>query len=73
MCPTADEIGTNGVRHTNGTNGSNGANGGHPGYTGINTSSTPRNAKNPYLPPQDFISNVSRFKIIESTLREGEQ
>lgn len=29
--------------------------------------------RNPYAPVQDFLSNVSRFKIIESTLREGEQ
>ncbi len=28
---------------------------------------------NPYAPVGDFLSNVSRFKIIESTLREGEQ
>ena len=28
---------------------------------------------NPYAPVPDFLSNVSRFKIIESTLREGEQ
>lgn len=28
---------------------------------------------NPYAPVQDFLSNVSSFKIIESTLREGEQ
>lgn len=28
---------------------------------------------NPYKPVGDFLSNVSRFKIIESTLREGEQ
>lgn len=28
---------------------------------------------NPYKPVGDFISNVSNFKIIESTLREGEQ
>ncbi|KAF2763889.1 homocitrate synthase [Teratosphaeria nubilosa] len=28
---------------------------------------------NPYAPVQDFLSNVSNFKIIESTLREGEQ
>ncbi|KIW08422.1 homocitrate synthase, mitochondrial [Verruconis gallopava] len=31
------------------------------------------NPNNPYAPPQDFLSNVDRFKIIESTLREGEQ
>lgn len=30
-------------------------------------------ASNPYAPVQDFLSNVSNFKIIESTLREGEQ
>ena len=28
---------------------------------------------NPYAPVGDFLSNISRFKIIESTLREGEQ
>ncbi|KAI4094288.1 MAG: hypothetical protein L6R37_007278 [Teloschistes peruensis] len=28
---------------------------------------------NPYAPVGDFLSNVSKFKIIESTLREGEQ
>ncbi|KAK4186386.1 HMGL-like-domain-containing protein [Podospora australis] len=28
---------------------------------------------NPYQPVGDFLSNVGRFKIIESTLREGEQ
>jgi hypothetical protein len=31
------------------------------------------NANNPYAPVQDFLSNVDKFKIIESTLREGEQ
>ena len=30
-------------------------------------------SRNPYQPVGDFLSNVSRFKIIESTLREGEQ
>ncbi|KAI4786752.1 homocitrate synthase, partial [Aureobasidium sp. EXF-8845] len=29
--------------------------------------------KNPYQPVGDFLSNISNFKIIESTLREGEQ
>lgn len=33
----------------------------------------PRNPRNPYQPTGDFLSNISRFKIIESTLREGEQ
>jgi homocitrate synthase len=70
MCPTADEVETT----TNGINGhTNGTNGAHPGYTGINVSSAPRNPRNPYMAPTDFISNIGRFKIIESTLREGEQ
>lgn len=33
----------------------------------------PVNSNNPYAPVQDFLSNVDKFKIIESTLREGEQ
>lgn len=34
---------------------------------------TPLNTRNPYQPVPDFLSNVNSFKIIESTLREGEQ
>jgi homocitrate synthase len=30
-------------------------------------------ASSPYAQMQDYISNVNRYKIIESTLREGEQ
>ena len=31
-------------------------------------------ASNPYGPnPSDFLSNVNKFEVIESTLREGEQ
>ena len=30
-------------------------------------------SRNPYAPVGDFLSNLSRFSIIESTLREGEQ
>ncbi|MCJ1280786.1 Saccharopine dehydrogenase [Xylographa opegraphella] len=79
MCPVDEEIpnGTNG--HTNGhTNGtSNGASNGdasHPGFTAITSNQNPHPIrKNPYQPVGDFLSNVSRFKIIESTLREGEQ
>lgn len=75
MCPTADEIETNGT--SNGTNGhSNGSNsdGSHPGFTGIHTRPDPATEnRNPYAPVGDFLSNVHRFKIIESTLREGEQ
>ncbi|RMZ80008.1 hypothetical protein DV738_g3072, partial [Chaetothyriales sp. CBS 135597] len=73
MCPT-DETpnGTNGVNGVNGH--ANGTTNGTAGYTGIETSAPrQRNARNPYLPVGDFLSNVSRFKIIESTLREGEQ
>lgn len=29
--------------------------------------------RNPYAPVGDFLSNLNNFKIIESTLREGEQ
>lgn len=45
-----------------------------PGFTSISTRPTNTgNARNPYQPVGDFLSNVSRFQIIESTLREGEQ
>lgn len=52
--------------------------GGHPGFTGIETRQNPHPSlsRNPYghnVGVTDFLSNVSRFKIIESTLREGEQ
>ncbi|KAI9834429.1 MAG: Saccharopine dehydrogenase [Phylliscum demangeonii] len=40
---------------------------GHENFSAIQTK------QNPYQPVGDFLSNVSRFKIIESTLREGEQ
>lgn len=47
---------------------------GHPGFTAYTTPpAAPRNSRNPYAPVGDYLSNVSRFKIIESTLREGEQ
>ena len=40
----------------------------------VDTSQSSRpQSSNPYAPVQDFLSNVSNFKIIESTLREGEQ
>jgi len=67
MCPPADESSANGA------NGA-AANGSHPGYSAIQSSHNPHpNHKSPYQPVGDFLSNVSRFKIIESTLREGEQ
>lgn len=47
------------------------------GFTGIETNiHRPKNLShqnNPYAPVGDVLSNVSHFKIIESTLREGEQ
>jgi homocitrate synthase len=68
MCPHAEEPApaTNGAQ-TNGTAGS--------GWTGIQTRPEPptQNRSNPYAPVGDFLSNISRFQIIESTLREGEQ
>lgn len=46
----------------------------HPGYTGIQSRENPHpHRRNPYQPVGDFLSNISRFQIIESTLREGEQ
>ena len=43
-------------------------------YTTIRTAHNPhRRPQNPYAPVADFLSNVSSFQIIESTLREGEQ
>ncbi|PSS06802.1 hypothetical protein M430DRAFT_148752 [Amorphotheca resinae ATCC 22711] len=79
MCPSCEpEAVANGNGHVNGTsNGtSNGkANGAdaHPGFTGLETKLNPHHRSNPYQPVGDFLSNVSNFKIIESTLREGEQ
>lgn len=51
---------------------------GHEGFTGIETRQNPHPSasRNPYghnVGVTDFLSNVSRFQIIESTLREGEQ
>ncbi|KAI9751919.1 MAG: Saccharopine dehydrogenase [Chaenotheca gracillima] len=70
MCPPV-ENGVNGnASQTNGaTNGDS-----HEGYTAVQTGQNPHpKTRNPYQPVGDFLSNVSRFKIIESTLREGEQ
>ncbi len=52
---------------TNGANGSNGTNGVSP------TVHRPHHVASPYQTVGDFLSNTNRFKIIESTLREGEQ
>lgn len=47
----------------------------HPGYTALETKQIPLqpSAQNSYKTSQDFLSNLSNFKIVESTLREGEQ
>jgi len=56
----------------NGTNGT--SNGDQNGYRAVRTDQSSRpNTTNPYAPVTDFLSNVGKFKIIESTLREGEQ
>ncbi|KAK2763928.1 Saccharopine dehydrogenase [Arachnomyces sp. PD_36] len=59
MCET--EVPQNGVPNGNGTAAPNG-----------NTRSNTQQS-NPYNSINDYISNVGNFKIIESTLREGEQ
>jgi homocitrate synthase len=52
----------------------NGTSNGTANGTTNGTSNARRAApRNPYAPVDDFLSNVSRFSIIESTLREGEQ
>lgn len=56
------------------SNGSSNGLSAHPGFTAIETKSYRRpNQSNPYQPVGDYLSNISNFKIIESTLREGEQ
>ena len=68
MCPSIEET------PANGTNGA--ANGNGEAYTAVETKITPpapHHKSSPYQPVGDFLSNISRFKIIESTLREGEQ
>jgi len=42
-------------------------------YKLVNESRPTPKKVSPYVPVGDYLSNVSRFKIIESTLREGEQ
>ncbi|EED24466.1 homocitrate synthase [Talaromyces stipitatus ATCC 10500] len=75
MCPGADHT-ANGHTNGNGTVDANG-NVNHDGFTAIQTRQNPHpTSRNPYghnAGVTDFLSNVSRFKIIESTLREGEQ
>lgn len=81
MCPSCEPK-TNIVGHDlndnpNGTNGSSAVSPeNRPGFTAIETKMNPHphpKTSNPYRPVGDFLSNISSFKIIESTLREGEQ
>lgn len=78
MCPSCEpEPAANGNGHAStnrSSNGSSGSPGSHPGFTAVQTKSNPHvHRANPYQPVGDFLSNISNFKIIESTLREGEQ
>lgn len=65
MCPSIEET------PANGTNGASNGNG--ETYTAIEARASTIPKASPYQPVGDFLSNISRFKIIESTLREGEQ
>lgn len=58
MCPTENSNGANGIAESE--------------RVPVPVASAPRRS-NPYQPVGDYLSNVGRFKIIESTLREGEQ
>jgi hypothetical protein len=64
MCPPVEET------PANATNGTNGASD-HSEFKAVKAE--PLKHVSPYKPVGDFLSNISRFKIIESTLREGEQ
>ncbi|KAF8451769.1 HMGL-like-domain-containing protein [Terfezia claveryi] len=55
------------------SNGNGHSNNAPAGFQRVGNGSAPINNKNPYQPVGDFLSNVGNFKIIESTLREGEQ
>ena len=58
MCPPVEEA------PANGTNGANGTSS-HEGFTGVRSTHNPHPShKSPYQPVGDFLSNVSRFKII---------
>lgn len=86
MCPTPSANGTDGQNvqsvqdaqsgqdvAQDGHNGSNGQSNGQINGHGADHGASPRPRSHPYQPVGDFLSNVGRFKIIESTLREGEQ
>jgi len=73
MCPSCNGDDTNGQTNGSATNGTNGNS--HEGFTPVRSEKAPQSThkSSPYAPVGDFLSNVGRFKIIESTLREGEQ
>jgi homocitrate synthase len=54
-------------------NGQNGINGHNGQNDNVDQTSRRRAAAMPYQTVGDFLSNIGKFKIIESTLREGEQ
>jgi homocitrate synthase len=66
MCPSIEETPANGA-----TNGH--SNGDDATLIEARPNPVPHHKSSPYQPVGDFLSNISRFKIIESTLREGEQ
>jgi homocitrate synthase len=71
MCATCNAAESNGHTNGNAANGTNGTNGdSHAGYTPVRSSSNPHPHKSsPYAPVGDFLSNVSRFKIIGTSCR----
>ncbi|KAL2112605.1 hypothetical protein VUR80DRAFT_7030 [Thermomyces stellatus] len=62
---------TNDIPIQNSASGTNGTSNGVDGQT-AQSKPTTQNV-NPYAPLQDALSNVTNYKLIESTLREGEQ
>ncbi|KAH8736757.1 hypothetical protein BGZ61DRAFT_436974 [Ilyonectria robusta] len=55
------------------TNGTNGLLVNNPSATPVVQPPAPHHSSSPYQSVGDFLSNVDKFQIIESTLREGEQ
>ena len=66
MCATCNAAESNGNTNGASANGTNGANGSAPeGHTLVQSAHNPHPThKSPYAPVGDFLSNVSRFKII---------
>lgn len=67
MCASCNGAESNGHANGSAANGANGTNGNnHEGYTSIQSSqrNSNKHKSSPYAPVGDFLSNVSRFKII---------